>query len=580
MTAAATISALLCVLAALQVVGAVATVARAQTPSEAFKTIVQIGRASTSNDEPRQIAVTSTGVVLVAGKTSPFSRRTESDLGLALDVNLSDEDVFLARFAPASSPSSPANTSVFRIGTGADDQLRAMLVLRDGNVTYLAGGTHGSFSGILNAGQSDLFIVKLRTDAVRPVHAWIQPLVRGTSSSESVTALAHDPTNSSLVYATGYTTGGLFGAATDTNAVLSDAIVFAFSADDGSIVYQRQFGTAFSDYGNAIVVSSEKDGPIFVSVVTERKYGDFSFGNFHLYKFTRSLSPLGDVLLRSFSRESVSAFVSHPILDDSLLVSGYSLLDEVAGYDLFVKRVVRPFNAVNMGSSEIAVDEVRSDEYTHRWGSGEKTHDYATDMLVHPSSGRLLVGGYTSGTLAKDIENGGEAAPFIACVDPIDASMSGVSQKSISVANTWIGLEAMVLSDDADSVYYAFKELDLESNQFFTSIGLFRIPDGWTSRIVVPPTPSPSGFPTTKNFKSIDTKGFSKQVIIVSVVGGISLILAIVSGVMLWRWGSNRNAKDRLAFGRKKAQTETSGLPPARIVPRGEREEVQYSGLV
>lgn len=540
------------------------------------------GISSASSNFARSISVIDEGIVFIAGTSTPLMRGDESDFGITLDAGLRAEDVFLSIVRLRSGS---VESSDFRLGSDGEDHLHAMLVTNEGKHTFLAGRTSGVWRGAPNTGQDDIFIVKLNTASTTPLYDWPTPLVLGTIGSESVTALAVDPNNDDIIYAIGYTSGSLFSSASVQNSVLTDAIIFAVSASNKTILYNRQFGTTYSDYGTSVVISEDRDGPLFVSVITELRYGQFALGNFHLYKFSRKLEPLGDMLLRSYSHEVVSSFKTHPLLQDSLFVSGYSWLDEANGYDAFFKRISQPFDNRTIGSFELGIDEVGAGEYTHRFGSHDKRNDFISDMIVHPGSGRLLASGYTAGEFAKDARKVGETAPFIACVNPVEGSLTDAIQLQPHSSRARIEIAGIGLHPDRQNLVYAVNNLDEETGTFAVVIGKFGIPEAWRERIEIAPTPTrqPSAVPSpSRETSELSTKGFSLVKVVPPVAGGVGGVIFLVVILIALRnrfKGGDEKAPTR--HRRRRDSDEAPTLRRERVIPKGEQlEALADSGLV
>lgn len=545
--------------------------------------VLENSNTSTSSAFARKVAITRNGAVFVAGTTSPLIRGDESDFGTALDPDLRAEDVFFTkvRLEPATVTKSP----VFRLGSSGEDHLHAMLITNDGRFTFLGGRTSGPWRDASNAGQDDLFLIKLNTMSDVPFYDWPSPLILGTMASESVMALAEDPDDNDILYVTGYTSGSLFSAATVPNSVLTDAIIFAISVSNKTILYKRQFGTTSSDYATSLVVSAGRESPLFVSVITELRYGQFALGNFHLYKFSRTLDPLGDMLLRTYSHEVVSSFEAHPMLPDSLFVSGYSWLDEANGYDAFFKRVSQRFDNKSIGSFEVGIDEVGKDEYTQRFGSHDKRNDFISDMVVHPITGRLLASGYTSGEFANSARKVGETAPFIVCVDPVEGSMTGATQLQLTSARARVEIAGIGLHSDGKNLVYAVNDLDEETSRFSVAIGIFEIPSEWMDSIKIAPTPTkqppsvPSPSPVASN---VATQGFSLIKVIPPVAGGVGgVIVLLVIFIILRNYFKQNDTKEFAQRRRQAGETESLSPRRERVVPQKEQVEAHANaGLV
>lgn len=524
-----------------------------------FNSFAFIGRHSTSNEEPSQILVTKRDDIYVAGTTSPLERNSESDLGQALVPGLRREDFFLAKI----SGEDGSAEWVYRGGTSKEDRLQAILLDNTGNFLYVAGRTFGQFSGTSKVGQSDIFVIKYDISGQKPTELWSKPLVVGSKASESVTSLAQDPSNEDVIYGTGFTSGNLFpGKEIDSNG-LSDGILFSFSAKSGTVLHKQQFGTQHADQGTGIVISEKANGPVFVSVITERQIGQYAFGNFHMYKFTRNAEPLGDLLLRTYSREQMASFRHHPMLPGTLIASGSSWLDSRNGYDVFVKRVNRAFDVSNIGSTEMDIDEVGNDEYTKRIPSTDGGHDYASGMIIDPDSGRLIVSGYTAGTFAPGSAKTGILAPFVAAIDPTDASLTDARQMKLESSDSWVEISCVTMAQSKNGLYYVAKESNSTTNQFHLVVGSFGFPSSWKTQISIAPSPDPTPSPKTgdqdKN-SALQKKKLPLGIIIGSAVGGVVfLVIVIVVVICLMKRGSKgkKPSKDKKEKGNVRSKTET-----------------------
>lgn len=495
-----------------------------------FNSFAFVGRDSASNDEPTHVAVTKDDVLIIGGTSSPLKRMEESDLGSSLVDGLRQEDYFLAKIRAGNG----SVEWVYRGGTSREDRMHAMLIDKDETHVYVGGRTFGQFSGTTRNGQSDIFIMKYNISGDKPTDAWSKPILLGTSASDAVTALAMDPTNDNVIYATGFTSGSLFPGREMDSSGLSDAILFSFYATNGSVIDARQFGTEFADQGTGIVVPDKPSGPIFVSVITERQIGQYAFGNFHMYKFRKDTYPLGDLLLRTYSREQMASFREHPMLPGTLVGSGSSWLDARNGYDVFVKRIVRPFDDSEIGSKAVDIDDVGDEEYTKRIRSADGSHDYASGMIVDSESGRLIISGYTAGAFAPGSSKGGILAPFLAAVDPLDASLTGAKQMQLTSERSWVEIACIAMTKSQRGIYYVAKESNETTNQFHLAIGSFGFPAFWKTPITIVASPDPTPSPKTDQDKSHPAQKSNPSIAIIAGagVGGIALILAVIALAM------------------------------------------------
>lgn len=545
-----------------------------------FDTFAFVGRESSSNDEPSHIVATEDDIIIVGGTSSPLERMAESDLGSPLVDGLRQEDFFLAKIRGENG----SMEWVYRGGTSREDRMHAMLIDKNGKHLYLGGRTFGQFSGTTRKGQSDIFVIKYDISGDKPTEVWSKPLLLGTSASDAVTALAMDPKDENIIYGTGFTSGSLFPGREMDASGLSDAILFSFYATNGSVIDKRQFGTEFADQGTGIVISDKENGPVFVSVITERQIGQYAFGNFHMYKFRRDTHPLGDLLLRTYSREQMASFREHPMLPGTLIGSGSSWLDARNGYDVFVKRVVRAFDDTEIGSKAVDIDEVSDEEYTKRIRSADGSHDYASGMIVDSESGRLIISGYTAGAFAPGSSKNGILAPFVAAVDPLDASLTDAKQMQLPSEKSWVEIACITMITGHRGIYYVAKESNETTNQFHLAIGSFGFPAFWKTPIKIAASPDPTPSPKTDNDKSnpVTKSKASLAIIIGSVCGGLVLTLAVIALAM----GVSMKKRSRAAMvydpEKPRPRPSTTKVPKERTSPTAgpKVEGSNASGLV
>lgn len=495
----------------------------ASTPS--FIPLTTIGRYSISNNVPTAIVATDKNNLFVGGTTSPSHRGQASDLGTPMHSNLSEEDMFLANIR-----STGIVLWVIRFGTSHEDRLTSLLLNQDQNAIFVGGSTLGSFSSQTSHGQSDIVIFKFDVSSSRPTPMWDHPLILGTSESESVAALALDPSDPDRIFAVGYTTGPLFPSVPEKNGSDVEACLFSMSASTGTLIAGRQFGTRFADHATGLWVSPEQDGPIFVSAITERVVGQYTFGNFHLYKFSKNLTFLGDILLRTYSREIVSGFDKHPFLSDSLFVSGSSWLEAGRGYDIFVKSVIQPLDSSSIGSTSMLIDDVGKREYTHRLHSSDSANDYAAGMLIHPQSGQLILGANTGGLFVADAKMVGVLSPLIICINPITASVITAVQMPAETSQSWTEITAIAFSSDRQRVYCAFKHFNETSLLINVAVTELELPSECLVRITLPsPEPSPSPHAFAQQAAEEEKPSKQKRNIVIGVmITGIILSLTLV----------------------------------------------------
>jgi hypothetical protein len=131
----------------------------------------------------------------------------------------------------------------------------------DANSTlYVAGYTYGNLDGNTNTGTNtaDFFLTKYNTDGVRQ---WTRQL--GTTLDDFARGVAID--FNSNAYVTGYTSGNLDGNFTAGGL---DMFVTKYNTN-GIKQWTRQLGTANTDVGNAVAVSSFTDTHVHVIGTTD-----------------------------------------------------------------------------------------------------------------------------------------------------------------------------------------------------------------------------------------------------------------------------------------------------------------------
>lgn len=127
-------------------------------------------------------------------------------------------------------------------GTPATDYAKA--ISADPSGIYVVGSTHGTFPGQISAGGSDVFIRKYDADGKE---IWTKQF--GNPGNDLVKAAAVDPTG---IYVAGVTHDTFPG---QISAGGSDAFVKKYDAD-GKNIWTRQFGTADTDYVEAVAADS------------------------------------------------------------------------------------------------------------------------------------------------------------------------------------------------------------------------------------------------------------------------------------------------------------------------------------
>ena len=135
--------------------------------------------------------------------------------GLDGNINAGNSDLFVVKYN-----SSGDKQWTKQLGTSSQDQTFGVATYSSGNV-YVVGATEGGMDGNTSAGGWDLFVVKYNSSGTKQ---WTKQF--GTSEDEFANGVATD--SSGNVYVTGITQGGLDG---NTNAGLRDVFLIKYNSD-------------------------------------------------------------------------------------------------------------------------------------------------------------------------------------------------------------------------------------------------------------------------------------------------------------------------------------------------------------
>ncbi len=211
------------------------------------------GQPVPTNEEVRAVATASDGSVYAVGYTTgslPYQRNVNS--------LFPSDDAFIRKYA--------ADGSVLwtrQFGSTSSDQAFGVDVDETG--VYVTGSTQGAFLNQTNLGSEDIFVRKYTADGAE---LWTTQY--GTTGADRAQAISVD---SSGVYLTGITTGGLVGA----NQGSRDVFVTKLNGTSGSTVWSDQFGSTSEDRGNGIVVYG---GQVYVAGLTSASLpGQTSLGS-------------------------------------------------------------------------------------------------------------------------------------------------------------------------------------------------------------------------------------------------------------------------------------------------------------
>jgi hypothetical protein len=154
-------------------------------------------------------------------------------------TNSGGYDIFLAKYYD-----NGTKQWTKQLGTSSVEQGKGVAVDSSNNI-YVTGYTNGGLDGNINSGSSDIFLAKYYDNGTKQ---WTQQL--GTSGSDVGYRVTVD--NSSNIYITGYTAGGLDG---NTNFGVWDIFLVKYNSS-GAKQWTKQLGTSEGDLGEVVVVDS------------------------------------------------------------------------------------------------------------------------------------------------------------------------------------------------------------------------------------------------------------------------------------------------------------------------------------
>jgi len=216
---------------------------------------------SDGDDIGNSIAIDNNGNAYVTGFTT----------GSILGPSYGGYDLFVAAFTPTGTL-----MRNYQYGTTGDEsgEAIALVTAATGSVSvYVTGSTYGDFGGV-NAGLTDLFVMKLDPE-VMSTPVWVRQT--GTPFEDQVKAITTD--GAGAVYVAGLTYGGLDGNTNaDTTGATSDVFILKYDANGQKQGTAVQLGSSNSDGANAIAVDA--NGAIIVAGFTSGAIGNnVSAGN-------------------------------------------------------------------------------------------------------------------------------------------------------------------------------------------------------------------------------------------------------------------------------------------------------------
>jgi len=198
---------------------------------------------TSSEDVGNGVTVDSSNNIYVSGTT--FG-------GLDGNTSAGSSDIFLVKFYDNGTKQWTRQLGTSSVDTGNG------VTLDSSNNIYVTGNTYGGLDGNTSAGSYDIILVKYNSSGTKQ---WTRQL--GTSSSGGDFGKRVSVDNSSNIYVTGSTYGGLDG---NTSAGSSDIYLVKYNSS-GTKQWTRQLGDSTRDEGNGVTVDSI--GNIYVTGYTQ-----------------------------------------------------------------------------------------------------------------------------------------------------------------------------------------------------------------------------------------------------------------------------------------------------------------------
>ena len=268
-----------------------------------------------------------------------------------------------------------------QLGTGSHEDAISVSADRLGNI-YIAGETNSTLGDTANAGGSDAFISKFdaagnlvwKTPRLVPTSRQI-----GTSADDHGFGVSADGLGS--VYMSGRTGGNLGG----TSAGNDDAFLTKWDANNGTLLWSRQLGTAADDFSSA--VSADGLGNVYISGYTGGSLDGVHAGN---DAFISKFDAAGTLLWTRQPGISLTGF------DASLGVSADGL------GNVFMT------GSINAGAFVTKFDDAGALLWTRTFSSrgSVQSKGISADGL-----GNVYISGYSDGSLAPP--SAGQTEPFI-----------------------------------------------------------------------------------------------------------------------------------------------------------------------
>jgi WW domain len=307
---------------------------------------------------------------------------TENDYVYGVAVDLSDSSIVLCGGTFGSLSGSNAGSSdIFAIklnssgsevwryqnGTPVADSAVAVAIDQADSSIVLCGLTKGSVIGS-NAGNVDVAIVKLDSSGSE---IWLHQA--GTASDDIATAIAVDPSDSSIVLC-GYSYGSWIGSSAGS------LDIFAIKLDaSGSEVWRHQTGTASADYSGGVAID-QSDSSIVMTGYTRGAFTGSNAGDIDVF-----------AIKMNSSGSEIWRYQTGTLEDDRL----YSVaIDQSDSSIVSTGRTSGSLAGSNAGGYDIiAIKLDASGSEIWLYQTGTSAADFASDVAIDPSDSSVLLAG-------------------------------------------------------------------------------------------------------------------------------------------------------------------------------------------
>ena len=277
----------------------------------------------------------------------------------------------------------------------------------------VGGHTTGAFPGEQNTGSYDGFVAML--NASDGAQLWLHQL--DTGGGDYVNAIAVHPATGSIVVG-GYTYRAFRGEQSSGN---TDGFVAMFGASDGAQLWLNQFGSAGTEYLSAIAVCPTTGSIVVGGSTTGTFPGEQNTGGRDGVVAMLNASNGAQLWLHQFGTagtEYLTAIAVHPTTGG--IVVGGSTTGTFPGEQ-------------NTGSYDGVVAMLNASDGAQLWlhQFGTAGSDYVNAIAVHPTTGSIVVGGFTGSTFPGE-QSGGCNDGFIAMYDCITVTSPPTTSASTS----------------------------------------------------------------------------------------------------------------------------------------------------